>query len=113
MSMYEMYVPIDDQSYEYWEIIACETPTQEDQETFVDKYENYLKKAMFNDFNDQDLVARDAMQPFYAQDVGWSSERLCSLDAVIVGWRKLVAGYARGIQSPPKELARTRKARPI
>ena len=113
MSMYEMYVPIDDQTYQYWELIACETPTPEDETAFVDQYENYLKKAMFNDFNDQDLVARDAMQPFYAQDAGWSAEQLCSLDAVIIGWRKLVAGYARGIQSPPKELSRPRKSRTL
>ena len=56
--------------------------------------------VVLRDFNDCDLWAREAMQDFYANG-GWEEETLCSLDAVIVGWRKLVARYNRGIQPPP------------
>ena len=55
---------------------------------------------MLRDFNDRDLEARQAMQPFYANG-GWREETLCGLDAVILGWRELVSRHNRGIQTPP------------
>jgi hypothetical protein len=104
-----MYVPIDDKSYEYWELLVKTAPTKTERDEFTDQYENYLRDAVFHDFNDDDLWARDSMQPFYENDVGFAEEKLCAMDAVIVAWRKLVARHARGIQTPPMELGNKRR----
>lgn len=109
ITAHEMYVPIDDKSYEYWELLVKTAPTKTERDEFTDQYENYLRDAVFHDFNDDDLWARDSMQPFYENDVGFAEEKLCAMDAVIVAWRKLVARHARGIQTPPMELGTKRR----
>jgi hypothetical protein len=40
------------------------------------------------------------MEQVYGAGVGWEKETLCSMDSVIIGWRKLVSQHARGIQEP-------------
>ena len=99
-AQYEWYVPIDDKRHEYWQMIARRCPTEDDRARFAHRFENYYLPVALRDFNDCDLWAREAMQPFY-ENGGWQKEQLCSLDAVIVGWRKLASRYNRGIQSPP------------
>jgi nitrite reductase/ring-hydroxylating ferredoxin subunit len=100
VAQYEWYVPIDDARHEYWQIIAAWCPTAEAREQFLFRFKHYYEPVALRDFNDHDLHAREAMQPYYANG-GWESEALCSLDAVIVSWRKLVSRYNRGIQEPP------------
>ena len=107
-TLYEFYVPTTDNTYEYWELMTFQVNSEEERVATIDRYENYLKKAVFNEFNDDDLWARDAMQPFYENGVGFEEEKLCEMDAVIVSWRKLVARHARGIQTPPKETGKRR-----
>jgi len=106
LNVYEFYVPSQENKYEYWELITFPCANEDERAQIVDEYENYLKKAVFHEFNDDDVWAREAMQPFYENNVGFEEERLCDMDAVIIGWRKLVARHARGIQSPPKELGK-------
>ncbi|EIF27998.1 ring-hydroxylating dioxygenase, large terminal subunit [Burkholderia sp. Ch1-1] len=107
VNLYEFYVPTHENKYEYWELMSFTVSSEEERARIVDEYENYLKKAVFNEFNDDDVWAREAMQPFYENDVGFEEERLGEMDAIIIGWRKLVARHARGIQTPPKELGNT------
>jgi len=99
-AQYEWYVPIDDKRHEYWQIIAGRCPSEEDSERFAYRFDNYFLPIALRDFNDRDLWARAAMQPFY-ENGGWEEEQLCSMDTVIVGWRKLVSRYNRGIQAAP------------
>jgi phenylpropionate dioxygenase-like ring-hydroxylating dioxygenase large terminal subunit len=100
VAQYEWYVPIDDKSHEYWQILAAWCPTAEEKEKFEYRFKHYYEPIVLRDFNDCDLAAREAMQPFYANG-GWEEEKLCSLDAVILGWRKMVSRYNRGIQEAP------------
>jgi phenylpropionate dioxygenase-like ring-hydroxylating dioxygenase large terminal subunit len=100
IAQYEWYVPIDDKTHEYWQVLAAWCPTPEAEEQFRFRFKHYYEPVVLKDFNNHDLHARQAMQPFYEKG-GWEDEKLCSLDAVIVGWRKMVARYNRGIQDPP------------
>ena len=83
--------------------------TEEQRADVIDRYDNYLKEAVFHGFNDDDLWAREAMQPFYEHGVGFDEEKLGTMDAVIIAWRKFLSVHARGIQTPPKELGRSRR----
>ena len=98
-AQYEWYVPINDKRHEYWQIIAGHCATDEERETFQNRYQNLYEPLALRDFNDHDLFAREAMQSFY-ENGGWQEEVLCSMDAVLVAWRKLVSRYNRGIQTP-------------
>ena len=100
-AQYEWYVPIDDKRHEYWQAIAGWCPSDEDRQIFENRYEHLYEPLALRDFNDHDLFAREAMQPFY-ENGGWEEEQLCSMDTVIVGWRKLVSRYNRGIQAAPR-----------
>lgn len=111
VNLYEWYVPITDDTYEYWEMMTFSYSSEEEKAEIIDRYENYLKEMVFYGFNDDDVWAREAMQPFYENDVGFDEEQLCEMDAVIVAWRKMVAKHARGIQPPPKELGSPRGRR--
>ncbi len=100
---YEWYVPIDDTHHEYWEVLAKECNSPAEKKAFEQDVENLWEPVALRNFNDDDLFAREAMEPFYANGGGrgWEDEMLCSMDAVIVGWRKVASRYNRGIQSPP------------
>jgi nitrite reductase/ring-hydroxylating ferredoxin subunit len=101
VSQFEWYVPIDDKRHEYWQVLAAWCASPEEREAFEFRYTHYYEPVALRDFNDHDIQARQAMQNFY-ENGGWSNEALCSLDAVIVGWRQLVAHHARGIQKAPR-----------
>ncbi len=100
VAQYEWYVPLDDKQHEYWQVIAAWCNTKEEREAFEFRYKNYYEPVALRDFNDHDMFARQAMQPFY-ENGGWDNEALCTLDAVIVGWRQMVARHARGVQKAP------------
>ncbi len=100
LAQYEWYVPIDDTRHEYWQVLAKWCPDVDARAQFAYRFEHYYEPIVLRDFNDRDLEARQAMQPFYANG-GWREETLCGLDAVILGWRELVSRHNRGIQTPP------------
>lgn len=105
IAQYEWYVPVDDKRHEYWEILAMTCRTSEERGEFEFKYNNLWKNLALGDgFNDNDLFAREEMQRFYDDGRGWDQEKLCSLDAYIVAWRKVVSRHARGIQKPQPRL---------
>ncbi|MBO9521579.1 MAG: Rieske 2Fe-2S domain-containing protein [Nocardioidaceae bacterium] len=101
LAQYEWYVPIDDEHHEYWAVVAKSCPTPAERTDFEYAYDKLWRDAALGAFNDDDLFAREAMENFYAEGgTGWDDEQLCGMDAVIVGWRKIVSRYARGYQTP-------------
>ncbi|MEQ8388525.1 MAG: Rieske 2Fe-2S domain-containing protein [Alphaproteobacteria bacterium] len=103
LAQYEWYVPIDNEHHEYWEIIAAVCNTEEEKKEFEIQYENLWKNlALGQGFNDNDLFAREQMQKFYGHHSGWTDEVLCSLDAYVIAWRKLVAQHNRGLAEVPE-----------
>jgi phenylpropionate dioxygenase-like ring-hydroxylating dioxygenase large terminal subunit len=103
-AQYEWYVPTDDQHHEYWEVVVNPCHNEEQREEAEYMFENAFEKIALRDFNDRDIFAREAMQPVYGSGKGWDNETLCSMDTIIVGWRKLVSQHNRGIQEPPEYL---------
>ena len=104
LAQYEWYVPTDDRHHVYWQVLAKTCKTDEEKKDFKVHYDNCWEElALKSGFNDDDIFAREAMEPFYEDERGWEEETLFSLDQFVVEWRKLVVNNARGIQSPPKQ----------
>lgn len=103
LAQYEWFVPIDDKSHEYWSVIAAKTTTPEERKRFEYEFDKLWRDQALDGFNEDDVFARQAMEDvnFYAEGgPGWDDEQLCAMDAIIVGWRKLVSKHARGFQTP-------------
>jgi len=99
-AQYEWYVPTDDGNHEYWEMVVKHCRNEDDIEEADYLYKSVFEPIALRDFNDCDIFARVAMEQVYGAGVGWEKETLCSMDSIIVGWRKLVSQFARGIQEP-------------
>ena len=99
MIHFEWYVPRDADSHWY---IHCATKVVEGPDAdaeFAAEYEALWKDLYAHGFNDDDIWAREATQPFYQDDWGWLKEQLFEADACIMAWRKLASEHNRGIQT--------------
>ena len=99
MIHFEWYVPRDADSHWY---IHCATKVVEGPNAdaeFAAEYESLWKDLYAHGFNDDDIWAREATQPFYQDDWGWLKEQLFEADACIMAWRKLASEHNRGIQT--------------
>ena len=99
---YEWYVPITDDTYEYWEVMVKICKTDKERSDFGYRFEHLYKPLCLHGFNDCDLYAREAMQDFYADGTGWDAEQLVSTDVSPITWRKLASRWNRGIAKPGK-----------
>lgn len=99
---YEWYVPITDNTYEYWEVLVKVCPTDEDKKKFKYRFDRVYKPLALEGFNDCDLYAREAMEDYYADGTGWEEEQLVSTDVSPITWRKLASRHNRGIAPVPK-----------
>jgi len=99
---YEWYVPITDDTYEYWEVLVKVCPTEEERKKFEYRYERVFKPLCLHGFNDCDLYAREAMHEFYADGTGWDNEQLVATDVSPITWRKVASRHNRGIAKPGK-----------
>lgn len=97
---YEWYVPITDDTYEYWEVLVKVCPTTADRTKFNYRYDRVYKPLCLHGFNDCDLYAREAMHEFYADGTGWDDEQLVSTDISPIAWRKVSSRWNRGIAKP-------------
>ena len=59
------------------------------------------KDLVVHKFNNEDVIAREAMEHFYADEDGWNQEQLYRPDMVIAEWRRLASKHNRGIQRRP------------
>lgn len=110
---YEWYVPITDDTYEYWEVLVRVCNTTEERNAFKYRFENLYKPLCLHGFNDCDLYAREAMQDFYGDGTGWNEEQLVSTDVSPITWRKLASRWNRGIARPGKGVDGSIKASSI
>ncbi|MGD9810300.1 MAG: Rieske 2Fe-2S domain-containing protein [Sphingobium sp.] len=97
---YEWYVPITNDTHQYWEVLVKICPTEEDVKAYDYRYKTFYKPLALNGFNDCDIYAREAMQDFYADGSGWNDEQLVSTDVSPITWRKLASRWNRGIAKP-------------
>jgi carbazole 1,9a-dioxygenase terminal dioxygenase component len=98
ITQFEWYVPIDEKTHMYWQILGKKISQAEDAAAFRSEVESYWEDVALRGFNDDDVWAREALEDAYTEGEGWLKERLFKPDMCIVEWRKLSSQYHRGIQ---------------
>jgi carbazole 1,9a-dioxygenase len=101
MIQFEWYVPVDESSHWYFVTWGKKVASQAEADSFFAETTSYWKPQVIGDFNNDDVLAREAMQRFYAEEDGWHRERLYRPDVIITEWRKLASLHNRGIQRRP------------
>ena len=99
---YEWYVPITDDTYEYWEVLVKVCATEPERKAYKYRFDRVFKPLALEGFNNCDLYAREAMQEFYADGTGWEAEQLVATDVSPITWRKVASRHNRGIAKPGK-----------
>lgn len=99
---YEWFVPITNDTHEYWEVLVKICPTEEDRKAYEYRYKTFYEPLALHGFNDCDIAAREAQEDFYADGTGWGAEQLVSTDISPITWRKVASRWNRGIAKPGK-----------
>ena len=97
-NQYEFYVPIDEKSHMYFQVLGKTCHSEEEAEQHRKMVDEVWTDLQLHGFNDDDVWAREAMEDAYTNGGGWTRERLFKPDACIVAWRKLASKHNRGIQ---------------
>jgi carbazole 1,9a-dioxygenase terminal dioxygenase component len=95
---FEWYVPVDENTHRYIMTWGQRVSSDEERVAFEDEVATTWRHRVPDEFNADDVFAREAMQDFYANEDGWYRERLFGPDVVITQWRKLASKHARGVQ---------------
>ena len=98
VTQFEWYVPIDETSHLYLQTLGKRVQTEPEAREWTHDFETRWRTAALHGFNDDDVWAREATEPFYADDWGWINETLCEPDKSIIEWRKLASRHNRGVQ---------------
>ncbi len=98
ITQFEWYVPIDEKTHMYWQVLGKRISQAEDATAFRSEVKSYWEDVALRGFNDDDVWAREALEEAYTEGDGWTKERLFKPDMCIVEWRKLASTYHRGIQ---------------
>lgn len=107
---YEWYVPITDDTYEYWEVLVKICKDEDERKAYQYRFDHLYQPLFLEGFNNCDLFARDNMQDFYADGTGWDDEQLADMDASVIYWRKQASRFGRGIARKPRGVAGALKA---
>lgn len=100
---YEWYVPVDENHHRYIMTWGTRVTGESDRAEFEDEVKRVWRDALPNEFNHDDVFAREAMAEFYSEEDGWYRERLFGPDVVITEWRILASRKARGVQPRRKK----------
>lgn len=98
MIHFEWYVPCEADTHWYIHCATKVIDAPDGDAQFGREYDALWKDLYAHGFNDDDIWAREATQPFYQDDWGWLEEQLYEADACIMAWRKLASERNRGIQ---------------
>lgn len=98
MVHFEWYVPVDENTHRYMITWGRKVDSDDEAELFYQEVDNYWRDVVVEKFNNEDEIARAAMQRFYTKEDGWNRERLFRPDMVITEWRKLASRHSRGVQ---------------
>lgn len=99
MTQYEWYVPETASTHWYVQTLGRETENDADRAAFERDFDDKWRDLALAGFNDDDIWAREATEPFYADDRGWIDEQLFEPDRNIIEWRKLASARNRGVQT--------------
>jgi carbazole 1,9a-dioxygenase terminal dioxygenase component len=95
---FEWYVPRDEHSHHYIVTWGKRVKNDGERGQFYREVDAILRDLVVGKFNNEDVIAREAMEHFYAEEDGWNRERLYRPDVVLTEWRKLASKHNRGIQ---------------
>ena len=98
MIQFEWYVPVDERSHMYTVTWGTYVQSPAEVERFHGEVDSYSKELITGGFNNDDVLAREQIERFYAEEDGWHRERLYRPDLIITEWRKLASVHNRGIQ---------------
>ncbi len=99
MTSYEFYVPVDETSHLYYQISSRQPRQPGPQaESFRKLVDDYWGPRIFDDFNGDDVLAREGLQDAYTAGLGWTQEKLTTNDIPVIAWRQFASRYNRGIQ---------------
>jgi carbazole 1,9a-dioxygenase terminal dioxygenase component len=99
LTQYEWYVPIDEDHHLYFQMLGKLCSGADEPAQFKQAFYDKWVPMALNGFNDDDIMARLSMQPFYEDDRGWTQEILYEPDKAIVEWRRLASLHNRGLQT--------------
>jgi carbazole 1,9a-dioxygenase terminal dioxygenase component len=99
---FEWYVPHDERSHHYIVTWGKRVQDVHEAERFFHEMDAVWKDLVVHKFNNEDVLAREAMEHFYADEDGWNREHLYRPDMVIAEWRRLASQHNRGIQRKPR-----------
>jgi carbazole 1,9a-dioxygenase terminal dioxygenase component len=108
ITQFEWYVPSDEGSHLYIVTWGQRATSAAEAESFYAEMDGGLCDMVVNHFNNDDVVAREAMEVFYTQEDGWARERLFRPDLILVEWRRLASSHNRGIQKREQARAPSR-----
>jgi carbazole 1,9a-dioxygenase terminal dioxygenase component len=91
-------VPLDEQSHHYMVTWGKQVSSVEEAERFDAEVDTCWKDLFCNRFASQDVMAREAMEPFYGSEGGWDREVLLRPDMQVIAWRQVASDFNRGIQ---------------
>jgi carbazole 1,9a-dioxygenase terminal dioxygenase component len=100
MIQFEWYVPIDERSHMYTVTWGQYVESPDQAARFYADVDAAWKDLVTLQFNHDDVLAREQIERFYAEEDGWHRERLYRPDLIITEWRKLASVHNRGIQRP-------------
>ncbi len=101
-NVYEAYVPIDETSHQYFQLIGRPCEKQEEEREFRREVKERWEHYMQDGFNRDDVVARQGLENAYTKGNGWLEETLIEQDLCIFLWRNLASRYNRGINRRPR-----------
>ncbi|RVT92945.1 carbazole dioxygenase [Sphingomonas crocodyli] len=97
---FEWYVPVSDDTHLYIITIAKRCATEEERAEHEHEFLHRWKPVSLEGFNNEDVFAREALQPFYNHDDNWLEETLVREDNGIIQWRELCHRHSSGVQKP-------------
>jgi carbazole 1,9a-dioxygenase len=100
ITLYEWYVPVDENTHRCFMTLAKSCAEEQDSIDFRHAFQTRWKPLALEGFLRQDVMARESAQKFYANDRGWLEECLIEEDFMLIEWRKLCSRRNRGVQAP-------------
>src|SRR3546814_11329813 len=99
LTQYEWYVPVDGDHHLYFQMLGRQVSSEAERDDFTREFHDKWVDLALNGFNDDDILARESMQAFYADGRGWQEEILFEPDRAIIEWGRLANQHNRGMQT--------------
>src|SRR3546814_18931330 len=83
LTQYEWYVPVDGDHHLYFQMLGRQVSSEAERDDFTREFHDKWVDLALNGFNDDDILARESMQAFYADGRGRSEEHTSELQSLM------------------------------